>query len=98
VEKDFALLNHMIKEIRTSSEIACALFCSRDPKCESFNFKCIADDSKIVNTTALPNCQLNAAKHVKQPNDFFPKKGYCYFQREDGYVTQKKSRRKTKGF
>ena len=82
VENDWALLNHVIKDIWTSSEIVCAMFCLRDPNCQSFNFKCGAEDSnqyKNVNTQKPPNCELNVAKHLAHTNDFIPRKGYCYF-------------------
>ncbi|XP_078359089.1 uncharacterized protein LOC144643648 isoform X1 [Oculina patagonica] len=81
-EENWILLNHVIKDIWTPSEITCAMFCLRDQNCQSINFKFTAKDSiqvKNTNTKQYPNCQLNSAKHLANPMDFFPRKGYRYY-------------------
>ncbi|XP_020610075.1 uncharacterized protein LOC110048641 [Orbicella faveolata] len=81
-EENWILKNHAIKDTWTSSEITCAMLCLRDKNCQSINFKSIAKNSrqaKHTNTIKDPNCQLNSAKHLAHPRDFFPKKGYRYY-------------------
>ena len=81
-KENWILQNHVIKDIWTSSEITCAMMCLREKDCQSVNFKSKTKDprqNKNANTRKDPNCQLNSAKHLAHPRDFFPKKGYRYY-------------------
>lgn len=81
-EENWILQNHVIKDIWTSSKITCAMMCLREKDCQSINVKSKTKDSrqsKNANTRKDPNCQLNSAKHLAHPMDFFPKKGYRYY-------------------
>lgn len=82
VKKDRVLLNHVIRKIRTSSAIDCAMFCLRRPKCQSFNFDRTSEGSKQcddVKSNRCPNCELNSAKHLAHAKDFIPREGYYYY-------------------
>ena len=70
-----------MKNIWTSSEITCAMFCIRESNCQSINFKSKSQDRDQSATKGkkTPNCELNNARYMTHRNDFIAHKGYFYY-------------------
>lgn len=73
---EVALANHKIKELLVSSEIECALYCVRIPRCSSINSVVEKDSAH-----GLLICQLNnATVDSAEPEDLISSNGFNYYR------------------
>ena len=73
-KNEVALVKHNFKELLVSSEIECALYCVRIPKCSSINIAMEKDSAH-----GLLVCQLNNATVDSELKDLISIKGFNYY-------------------
>ena len=70
-EKNFALMNHLIKSIAVRDEHDCARSCFATPGCMSINYEYIM--------TRMKTCELNNSTKEIDYKSFVEKLGFVYF-------------------
>ncbi|XP_022090742.1 perlucin-like protein [Acanthaster planci] len=74
--KNSCLLNHVIREFMTRSNLKCASACIQEPVCRSFNIR--------HNDTGQKVCQLNNATRRDDPAQFQDVASFCLYAHECG--------------